>query len=83
MRGRPTITRTAWRMVAIYRCCVHFNMSREWALSKVREVCPRGRKDHMVDLWFTDMQNVRDLQHRKMNPQAPSSDDQDMLQLAA
>lgn len=48
-----------WRVAAIYRCCLRLGMSRDWAISKLREISPEGHRDHMADLWFADIENVR------------------------
>lgn len=49
-----------WRVSAIYRCILRFGKDRDWALEKIREISPDGKRDHMVDIWFANIENVRD-----------------------
>lgn len=53
--------RRAWRTAAIYRCCLRFGKDASWALRKIREICPDGSRDHLVENWFIDMDRLRDL----------------------
>jgi hypothetical protein len=60
----PSITRRhpdmiCWRVAAIYRCCLRVGMSKEWALEKLREIAPDGKRDHMADIWFAGMNYAR------------------------
>lgn len=48
-----------WRISAIYRCVLRFGKDRNWALEKIREISPDGTRDHMVDLWFSNIEDVR------------------------
>jgi len=48
-----------WRVSAIYRCCLRLGMDKDWALEKLREICPEGHRDHMADLWFSNIEDVR------------------------
>ena len=41
-------TRTCWRVAAIYRCCLRYDASPEWAIGRMREIFPDGTRDHMV-----------------------------------
>lgn len=65
MKSSDPALRRAWRMAAIYRCCINAAKTRDWALEKVREVFPDGSRDHVVDLWFTDMLRLQE-RHRAM-----------------
>jgi hypothetical protein len=49
----------AWRMAAIYRCCLRYEKDEAWALEKVREVHPDGSRDGMVGIWFMGMEEFR------------------------
>lgn len=55
-RGQDMI---CWRVSAIYRCCLRLGMSKDWAIEKLREICPEGHRDHMADVWFANMEDVR------------------------
>ena len=48
-----------WRMAAIHRCCIRHGKTRDWALARVREICPDGHRDHMVDVWFMGIDRIR------------------------
>jgi len=48
-----------WRVAAIYRSCLRLGMSKTWALEKLREIAPDGKRDHMADIWFANMDSVR------------------------
>ena len=48
-----------WRVAAIYRSCLRLGMSKNWALEKLREINPDGKRDHMADIWFANMDAVR------------------------
>jgi len=48
-----------WRVSAIYRCCLRLGKSKAWALEKLREISPDGKRDHMADIWFANMDSVR------------------------
>ena len=52
-------TRTCWRVSAIYRCCLRYEASPEWALGRLRDIFPDGTRDHMVDVWFMGMEGLR------------------------
>lgn len=52
-------TRTCWRVAAIYRCCLRYDATPEWALGRLREIFPDGTRDHMVDVWFMGMEDLR------------------------
>lgn len=41
-----------WRVAAIRRCVDRKGMSRDWALSKLREIAPDGSRDQMLTTWF-------------------------------
>ena len=56
-------------MVAIYRCCVRYGKDREWAKARVREVCPQGHRDYMLDVWFADIENIRARHKRTSEPE--------------
>lgn len=58
-----------WRVAAIYRCCLRMGMNKDWALKKLREVSPEGHRDHMADLWFANMDDVRAYYFRNGRPQ--------------
>lgn len=65
----------AWRVSAIHRCCLHLGMSKEWAIEKLREISPEGRRDHMADLWFTNIKSVRDyIEDQKVKQEEPSDE---------
>lgn len=59
-RKMDAFTKRAWRTAAIYRCCRTRGMSRSWALEKIRAISPEGARDHLVDLWFVDMDRLRE-----------------------
>lgn len=59
----------AWRMAAIYRCCLRHEADPEWALMRVREIYPDGSRDREVDNWFTDMAELR--QHHRPQTDFP------------
>jgi len=48
----------AWRMAAIYRCCIRFEAPHDWAIERVRELYPDGSRDRDVENWFTDMPDL-------------------------
>jgi hypothetical protein len=48
-----------WRVSAIYRCCLRLGKSKTWALEKLREISPEGKRDHMADIWFANIEEVR------------------------
>lgn len=58
LRDRDPIYQ-CWRIAAIYRCVLRYGCDRDWALKRVREAAPDGRKDHLVDLWFLGLENFR------------------------
>ncbi|MFX4300314.1 hypothetical protein [Pseudosulfitobacter pseudonitzschiae] len=68
-----------WRVAAIYRCCLRLGMSKEWALEKLREICPEGHRDHMADVWFS---NIEDVRRYYMAHKVELSDD-DIFEMAA
>lgn len=49
-----------WRVSAIYRCCLRYRMSKDWALEKLREISPEGHRDIMAEIWFTDIGQLQD-----------------------
>jgi hypothetical protein len=49
----------AWRMAAIYRCCIRFAKDEAWALEKVREIHPDGSRDALVGVWFMGMADLQ------------------------
>jgi len=49
-----------WRVSAIYRCCLRYRKSKDWALEKLREISPEGHRDIMADIWFTDIAQLQD-----------------------
>lgn len=49
----------AWRVAAIYRCCLRHGADEAWALRRLREIFPDGSRDHEVENWFTDMTELR------------------------
>lgn len=62
--AQPAFTRRdpdmiCWRVSAIHRCCLRLGMSKDWALEKLREISPEGHRDHMADIWFSNMEDVR------------------------
>jgi len=59
-----------WRVAAIYRCVLNYGYDKDWALSRIREVAPDGRKDHLVDIWFLGMELYRGSLERRV-PEAP------------
>jgi hypothetical protein len=63
-----------WRVSAIYRCCLRLGMDKAWALKKLREISPEGHRDHMADVWFM---NIEDLRRRYF------SGDEDLLDPAS
>lgn len=48
-----------WRMSAIHRCVLRKDMSKEWALARIREIHPDGSHDSIADNWFIDIDQVR------------------------
>lgn len=60
----------AWRMAAIYRCCLRYEADPQWALSRVREIHPDGSRDKEIDNWFTDMAELRQ-RHRPQSELFP------------
>ncbi len=48
-----------WRVSAIYRCCLRLGMPKSWALEKLREISPDGKRDHMTGVWFSNIESVR------------------------
>lgn len=68
-----------WRVSAIYRCCLRLGMSREWALEKLREISPEGHRDHMVNVWFANIEDVR--RHYMDSKSTPS--DEEIFDMAA
>lgn len=73
-----------WRVAAIHRCCVHLGMSKDWALEKLREISPEGHRDHMADLWFASMEDVRDYRRRQREAREAAEVEEDFgLQIAA
>lgn len=62
-------TKRAWRTAAIYRCCLNRGMDKDWAMEKIREIAPDGTRDHLVELWFVDMDRLRErIQARTESP---------------
>lgn len=49
-----------WRVSAIYRCCLRYRKSKDWALEKLREISPEGHRDIMADIWFTDIDRLQE-----------------------
>lgn len=77
-------TKRAWRTAAIYRCCRTRGMSRAWALEKVRGIAPDGARDHLVELWFVDIDRLRQrLQARSELAGLNGGQDAPPLRLAA
>lgn len=72
-------TRTCWRVAAIYRCCLRYDASPEWAIGRMREIFPDGTRDHMVGIWFMGMEGLRE---RRRQLEVAASDDS-MLSIAA
>ncbi|PTX52391.1 hypothetical protein IQ03_01356 [Gemmobacter caeni] len=58
LRDRDPIYQ-CWRVAAIYRCVLRHGRDRDWALDRIREVSPDGRKDHLVEVWFLGMEEFR------------------------
>lgn len=57
LRDRDPIYQ-CWRVAAIYRCVLRNGMGRDWALARLRDVSPDGRRDHMVDIWFLGLEQI-------------------------
>lgn len=57
LRDRDPIYQ-CWRVAAIYRCVLRYGKGRDWALQRLRDLDPSGRKDHLVDIWFLGLDRV-------------------------
>lgn len=68
-----------WRVSAIYRCCIRYRKSKDWALEKLREISPEGHRDIMANIWWMDMADLQD-RHGRLNITLA---DQHLLPLAA
>jgi hypothetical protein len=62
-----------WRVAAIHRCCLKLGMPKSWAVEKLREICPKGHRDHMADIWFSNIDEVRGYLQRKTEATQSSS----------
>jgi hypothetical protein len=85
---QPAFTRRnpdmiCWRVSAIYRCCLRLGMSKEWAVSKLREISPEGHRDHMADLWFANIESVRRHYFAEKSKEDDLAGDPEELSLAA
>ncbi|MCE6958789.1 hypothetical protein LAZ40_06970 [Cereibacter sphaeroides] len=69
-RRRPVRNpeRICWRVAAIYRCCIHYRKSRDWALEKLREIAPDGARDGMLENWWYDMVQLQDRHAARQAP---------------
>lgn len=80
MSGKlPLFLKRAWRGAAIYRCCVRFGKDRDWAIEKIREIAPDGSRDHLVHLWFVDIEQMR---ARRVELSSPEMDERPWMQAA-
>lgn len=63
-----------WRVAAIYRCCIRFGKTKAWALDRLREISPEGRRDSVADNWWMDMAQLQQRyarlhrEHQDANP---------------
>lgn len=75
-----------WRVSAIHRCCLSLGMGKDWALEKLREISPEGHRDHMADIWFSNMEEVRRFYFQKKDEatlEKVSSEEDSSFEMAA
>jgi len=65
-------TRKAWKMAAIYRCCIRYGMEKSCALAAVRKHFPDGSRDQTVEIWFQGMENIHEFLVRRSGNRASS-----------